>query len=143
MPKAPFIAAEGQLEGHESEWASANTSNIPVLQYKVVDLEGNPLPPPQRQPAADVPSGWLQSMQSTEHDIQSALGMYNASLGAPSNEKSGKAIMARQRESDNSTFHFIDNLSRSIRQFGRILVDLIPKIYDTNRVCASWARMVR
>lgn len=134
MPKSPFIAAEGQLEGHEAEWASANTSNIPVLQYKVVDLEGNPLPPPQRQPAADVPSGWLQAMQSTEHDIQSALGMYNASLGAPSNEKSGRAIMARQRESDNSTFHFIDNLSRAIRHLGTILVDVIPRIYDTQRV---------
>ena len=134
MPKAPFIAAEGQIEGHEAEWASANTSNLPVLTYKPTDLNGAPVPPPQRQPGADVPTGWLQAMQMTEHDIQSALGMYNASLGAPSNEKSGKAIMARQRESDNSTFHFIDNLSRSIRQIGRILVDLIPKIYDTNRV---------
>lgn len=134
MPKAPFIAAEGQLEGHESEWAQANTANIPVLQYKVVDLDGNPLPAPQRQPAADVPTGWLQAMQATEHDIQSALGMYNASVGAPSNEKSGRAIMARQREADNATFHFIDNLSRAIRHVGRILVDMIPRIYDTQRI---------
>lgn len=134
VPKAPFIAAEGQIEGHEAEWESANTSNLPVLTYKPTDLNGTQVPPPQRQPGADVPTGWLQAMQMTEHDIQSALGMYNASLGAPSNEKSGKAIMARQREADNSTFHFIDNLSRSIRQIGRILVDLIPKIYDTQRV---------
>jgi len=134
IPKAPFIAAEGQIEGHEAEWASANTSNNPVLTYKVTDVNGTPVPPPQRQPGADIPSGWLQSMQTTEHDIQSALGMYNASLGAPSNEKSGKAIMARQRESDVATFHFIDNLSRAIRQVGRILVDMIPRIYDTQRV---------
>lgn len=134
MPKAPFVAAEGQLEGHESEWAQANTANIPVLQYKVVDLDGNPLPAPQRQPAADVPTGWLQAMQATEHDIQAALGMYNAAVGAPSNEKSGRAIMARQREADNATFHFIDNLSRAIRHVGRILVDMIPRIYDTQRI---------
>lgn len=134
MPKAPFIAAEGQLEGHEQEWAQANTANYPVLQYKPVDLEGNVMPPPQRQPAADVPSGWLQAMQATEHDIQSALGMYNAAVGAPSNEKSGRAIMARQREADNATFHFIDNLSRAIRHVGRILVDMIPRIYDTQRI---------
>lgn len=134
VPKAPFIAAEGQIEGHEAEWAMANTANMPVLTYKPTDLNGTPVPPPQRQPGADVPTGWLQAMQMTEHDIQSALGMYNASIGAPSNEKSGKAIMARQREADNATFHFIDNLSRSIRQVGRILVDLIPKIYDTQRV---------
>lgn len=134
VPKAPFIAAEGQIEGHEAEWAMANTANMPVLTYKPTDLNGTPVPPPQRQPGADVPTGWLQAMQMTEHDIQSALGMYNASIGAPSNEKSGKAIMARQREADNATFHFIDNLSRSIRQVGRILIDLIPKIYDTQRV---------
>ena len=134
MPKAPFVAAEGQLEGHESEWAQANTANIPVLQYKVVDLDGNLLPAPQRQPAADVPTGWLQAMQATEHDIQAALGMYNAAVGAPSNEKSGRAIMARQREADNATFHFIDNLSRAIRHVGRILVDMIPRIYDTQRI---------
>lgn len=134
VPKAPFIAEEGQIEGHEAEWESANTSNLSVLTYKATSIDGTPVPPPQRQPGADVPTGWLQAMQMTEHDIQSALGMYNASIGAPSNEKSGKAIMARQRESDNATFHFIDNLSRSIRQIGRILVDLIPKIYDTQRV---------
>jgi hypothetical protein len=73
-------------------------------------------------------------MQLSEHDIQAALGMYNASLGEKSNEKSGRAIMARQREGDTATFHFQDNLSRAIRYLGRILVDLIPKIYDSRRV---------
>lgn len=129
-PKAPFIAAVQQIEGYEGEWAAANTSNAAVLPYNPVP----DAPPPQRQQAADMPAGWMQVMQGMEHDIQSALGMYNASLGAPSNEKSGKAIMARQREADNATFHVIDNLSRCIRHVGRIVVDLIPKIYDTARV---------
>jgi len=60
--------------------------------------------------------------------------MYRASLGAPSNERSGKAILARQKEGDTGTFHYHDNLNRAIRHCGRILVDLIPKIYDTERV---------
>lgn len=129
-PKAPFIATAQQIEGYESEWAQANTSNASVLPYN-----GDPsAPPPQRQQSADIPAGWMQVMQGMEHDIQGALGMYNASLGAPSNEKSGKAIMARQREADNATFHIIDNLSRAIRHVGRIVIDLIPKIYDTARV---------
>ena len=42
--------------------------------------------------------------------------------------------MARQREGDVSTFHFIDNLSRAIRHGGRILLDLIPKVYSTERI---------
>lgn len=129
-PKAPYVATASQIEGYESEWASANTSNASVLPYNADPSA----PPPQRQQATDMPAGWMQVMQGMEHDIQSALGMYNASLGAPSNEKSGKAIMARQREADNATFHVIDNLSRCIRHVGRIIVDLIPKIYDTSRV---------
>jgi hypothetical protein len=129
-PKAPYIASAAQIEGHEATWQTANTGNYSVLPY-------NPdptAPPPQRQQAADIPAGWMAVMQSMEHDIQSALGMYNAAIGAPSNEKSGKAIMARQREADVATFHVVDNLARAIRQVGRIVIDLIPRVYDTNRV---------
>lgn len=62
------------------------------------------------------------------------MGLHDASLGAQSNETSGRAIMARQREGDVATFNFIDNQSRAIRHTGRILVDLIPKIYDIPRI---------
>ena len=133
-PKAPWVAAEGQVDDFADEWATANTENHSVLRYRPVSLNGSPVPPPQRQTAADVPVGFAQDMQMSEQDIQSAIGMYAASLGAPSNERSGKAIMARQREGDVGTFHYHDNLNRAIRHCGRILVDLIPKIYDSTRV---------
>ena len=133
-PKAPWVAAEGQVEQYSDEWATANTENHSVLRYTPTSLNGTPIPPPQRQSAADIPAGFAQDMQLSEHDIQAAIGMYAASLGAPSNERSGKAIMARQREGDVGTFHYHDNLNRAIRHCGRVLVDLIPKIYDTERV---------
>lgn len=133
-PKAPWVAADGQIEDYEEEWRTANTENHAVLRYKPTDVAGTPVPPPQRQMAADVPVGFAQDMQLSEHDIQSALGMYAASVGQPSNEKSGRAIMARQREGDTATFHYQDNLNRAIRHLGRILVDLAPKIYDSTRV---------
>lgn len=133
-PKAPFVIAEGQVEGHEQEWGRANRVNLSYLMYKPTDVAGSPVPPPQRQPFAGVPAGLLQDMVQAEHDIQSSLGMYAANIGATSNERSGKAIMARQREGDIGSYHYRDNLSRSIRHTGRILVDLIPKIYDTRRV---------
>ena len=134
VPKAPYIAAAGQVDAYRAEWETANTSNVSVLTYDPVDLNGQPVPPPQRQAAADVPQGWLQIVQMTEHDIQASFGMYNASIGAPSNERTGKAIMARQREADVSTFHFPDNMARAIRQIGRILVDMAPRILDTKRI---------
>lgn len=132
-PKAPFIAAAGQVENHP-EWQDANTENYSVLVYDPIDVNGNPVAPPQRQPASDIPAGFAQDMQLSEHDIQGSMGMYNASLGEKSNEKSGRAITARQREGDTSTFHYPDNLNRAIRYLGRQLVDLIPKIYDSARV---------
>lgn len=134
-PRAQWVAAEGQIEGYEELYRTANRRNISVLPYKPVVAEGSiPVPPPQRTAPAGISAGWQQTLQNTEHDIQASMGMYNASIGAPSNEKSGKAIMARQREGDMANFHYMDNLSRSIRYCGRILVDLIPKIYDTDRI---------
>ncbi len=133
-PKAPFIGAEGQFENYEADWKSANRRNLSALTYKPTTVDGHLVPAPQRQPPPGISAGWLQVMQNSEQGIQGSLGMYQASLGAESNEKSGKAILARQREGDTATFHYIDNLSRSIRHAGRIIVDLIPKIYDTQRV---------
>lgn len=133
-PKAPYIAAEGQIEEHQQEWDTANMSPRSVLRYTPIDIAGHPVPPPMRQPASDIPAGFAEDMRLSEHDIQAAVGMYNASLGAPSNERTGKAIMARQREGDVATFHYHDNLNRAIRHLGRILVDMIPRVYDTPRV---------
>ena len=133
-PKSPFIAAVGQLEGFENQWKDANRRNIAVLPYHPISVDGVSVPAPQRQPPPGLSQGWSEIVMASRMWIQAAMGMYNASVGAPSNEKSGKAILARQREGDVSSFHYHDNLARSIRHTGRILVDLIPKIYDTKRV---------
>jgi len=132
-PKSPYIASAGQVEDFEEEWMNANTGSSSVLRYNPEDVNGTPLPPPVRQSAVDIPAGFAQDIQISEHDIQGSLGMYNASLGEASGEKSGRAIMARQREGDVATFHYHDNLNRAIGYCGRILVDLIPKVYDSKR----------
>ena len=126
-PKAPFIGRKGAFETDQSKWATANTSNHSYIEYDGGEA-------PQRQPFAGVPAGALQEALNASDDIKAVTGIYDASLGAKSNETSGKAIMARQREGDVSTFHFIDNLTRAIRHTGRIILDLIPKVYSTARV---------
>lgn len=133
-PKAPYIAAAGQVEPYKSEWQAANRSNQPVLRYDPIDINGQALPAPQRQMPPQPSAGWMQEMQVSERDIQSALGMYAASVGNEGQEKSGRAILARQKEGDTSTFHYIDNLSRSIRHAGRIIIGMIPKVMDTRRM---------
>ena len=135
-PKAPFIGYGGQFEGYEYQWKTANTNNWPYLEVNpdVTDGQGNILPLPQRAQPPMASSGLLQAKQGASEDIKSYTGQYHASLGMTSNERSGKAILARQKESDVGTYHYVDNLARAIRHIGRQLVDLIPKIYDTQRV---------
>jgi len=135
-PKAPFIGYGGQFEGYEQQWKTANTQNWPYLEVNpdVTDGQSNTLPLPQRAQPPMASSGLLQAKAGASEDIKSATGQYNASLGMTSNERSGKAILARQREGDVGTYHYVDNLARAIRHVGRQLVDLIPKIYDTERI---------
>ena len=132
--KVPFIGSAEAIEGFEAEWQNANNSTASILHVNAFNAQGEPIPPPQRQQSVVAPQGFAQDMQLSEHDIQTAMGMFNASLGERSNEKSGKAIIARQREGDTATFHFQDNLNRAIRRVGVIVVDLIPKVYDSKRV---------
>jgi hypothetical protein len=134
QPKAPYIAAEGQIEGYEQIWAKANRENYSVLPYKPTTVSGLAVPAPQRQAFASPPTGVLQGAENAQRDMMATTGIYESSLGMRSNEQSGRAIMARQREGDVSTYHFIDNMTRAITHAGRILVDLIPKIYDTPRI---------
>lgn len=133
-PKSPFIIAEGQVEGYEDFWQNANVKAQSFLPYKPTSIEGRPVPPPQRNTAEPPVQAMMEAMAQAGQNLKDTTGIYDASLGSKSNETSGKAILARQKEGDISNFHYIDNLSRSIRYLGRILVDLIPKIYDTQRV---------
>jgi len=135
-PKAPFIGYGGQFEGYETQWKTANTNNWPYLEVNpdVTDGQGAILPLPQRAQPPMASSGLLQAKAGASEDIKSSTGQYNASLGMTSNERSGKAILARQREGDVGTYHYQDNLARAVRHIGRQCVDLIPKIYDTQRI---------
>lgn len=130
-PRVPFIGAKGSFDSDIHRWQTANTANHSFLEYDPVAGQ----PAPQRQPLdTGVAAGALQEALNASDDIKAIVGMYDASLGARSNETSGKAIMARQREGDISTFHFTDNMARAIRHTGRIVIDLIPHVYDTERV---------
>jgi len=135
-PKAPFIGYGGQFEGYEDKWKTANTQNWPYLEVNpdVTDGQGAVMPLPQRAQPPMASSGLLQAKAGAAEDIKSTTGQYNASLGMGSNERSGKAILARQREGDVGTYHYGDNLARGVRHIARQLVDMIPKIYDTQRI---------
>ncbi len=126
-PRVPFIGPKGFADS-DPNWQTANSASHPFLEYDGPQ-------PPQRQPLDVGPAGGaLQEALNAADDMKAIIGMYDASLGARSNETSGRAIMARQREGDVATYHFIDNVTRAIRHTGRIIVDLIPKVYTGERI---------
>jgi hypothetical protein len=130
-PKAPYIGTAKMFSKHKKAWAQSNTSNAAYLAF-TPDKESS-LDRPTREPPAALNVAEIEQRNQASDDIKATTGLYDASLGNRSNETSGRAILARQREGDVATFPWMDNLSRSIEHTGRILIDLIPRIYDTQR----------
>lgn len=132
-PKAKWIMAEGQDEGHESEWASANNTSFSYLRYKMTDINGQPAPPPIRQAPEQPPTAIMAAAQQITMDLQAVVGIADPNQ-LPSGNISGKALQGQQQQIDMTNFHYYDNLTRSIAHTGRIILDLIPKIYSAERV---------
>jgi hypothetical protein len=132
-PKAKWLLAEGQDEGHENEWAMANIKALPVLRYKQTDTEGRLAPTPTRLQPEPPPAGIIAATQGMSADLMTVVGIYDPSQ-LPQGNMSGKAIQGQQQQVDMVNFHYYDNLTRSIAYTGRIILDLIPSIYDTERV---------
>ena len=127
-PKTPYIGPKGAFVTDAKNWATANTDSHPYLEY-----DGETAP--QRQQMAQIPVGALQEASSADQDMKSIIGMFDPSLGDRGQSNiSGKAIHEWKVESDTSNFHFLDNLSRSMRYAGRVLLDLIPHVYNEERI---------
>ena len=130
-PKSPYLLTPKQVANHEKEWTISNKRNFTYLLYNPDPLAKGI---PQRQNANPVSSGIQQEIMISDQELHDTTGLQRSSLGKQGNEKSGKAIMARQKEGDVGSYQFTDNLIRAMTHCGRILVDLIPIYYDTARV---------
>lgn len=147
QPKAPAIMTKSMIAGYEPDWRRAQEANVQYLLF-------NPDPKwpggkPERLSPPTPATGMIAEAQSAIDDMYGASGIYPTSLGAKSNETSGRAILARQHEGDTGTYLYVDNLSQAIAACGREMVYLMPKIYDTERVMRvvgedggeSWAQL--
>lgn len=132
-PRAPFIGAAGQFDGFAEQWRTANTRSHAFLEYNPKNVNGQPVGPPQRNVYEPPVQAITNARMQSSEDLKATTGIYDASLGARSNENSGVAIQRRNMQAQTNNFHYIDNLSRAMRHCGRQIVDLIPKIYDTAR----------
>lgn len=130
-PKAPYIGTAKQFENYEDVWKLSSKKNYPYLPY---NADPQAQGPPQRSIPTMVNTGIQYEVQISDQELHDTMGLQQASLGERSNEKSGIAIAERRRQGDRGQFAYVDNLARSLKYAGKVLVDLIPKIYDTARI---------
>lgn len=136
VPRVPWIGYEGQFEGHEGKWKTANRRAWSYIEVKPVSLDGkNPMPLPERTSASADVGGIMTAIQQSDQDLKATMGLFEPSLGVrDSASQSGKAIQALQKQGELANSNFLDNMGRAIRFTGKIIVDLAPHIFDVPRV---------
>jgi hypothetical protein len=134
QPKAPVLVPMEAVEGHDEHWRKLNTGQPAYLPYNSLDGEGKQIPAPQRLAPPQYPAAFAQGGQMAIADMEGAIGMFRSNLGAPTNATSGRQERERKEQGATATYHFADNQGRSIEHVARIIVGMIPTIYDTKRV---------
>jgi hypothetical protein len=124
-PRQQWLIHENQT-GDQEEFETAAKSGSTVLKW------AGQIKPERLEPPA-INAAVLQEAALNAQDIKDVTGLHDASLGARSNETSGKAILARQREGDVATYIYQDNLKAAIAEAGKVLDEWIPQVYDTAR----------
>lgn len=128
-PKAQWIAPQSAVEGREETFRKAHLSRDPLIIYND-DAEA----PPQRLDPPAPQAALLNEAQVNAQDMKDVTGIHDASLGIRSNETSGRAIQARQREGDIASLTFYDNGNAALLEAGDVINQLIGQVYDGTRI---------
>lgn len=132
-PKAPWIGTAKQFEGFETDYAIANQENLPFLKYNPDVSAGVLAPPPARNHPGDPPIALFTQRASAHENLKQVIGMFAADIGDRGREVSKAAITQRQKPGDIGTYAFLDNLAKGIAYSGKIINEMIPEVYDTER----------
>jgi len=136
-PQAPWVVAEGQLEGHP-EWTDANRASYPVLTYKPVTVStaggDQVLEPPKRQPPAQVEAGFSELVEGMRSNLLAIAGMPNEPGQDSTQGVSGKALQRRDKLSDQSHAQYYRNQKLAIAQTWRIMLEWFPHYYSEERM---------
>lgn len=133
-PRAPWVAPQEAIEDYQEIYKNANNTNVGVLPYKHKDKDGDPIPAPTRTQPSMPDAGWINWTMQMQGVMKSTAGIYENSLGQKSQETSRVAIVAKEKQGDKATFHYLDNQNRAIALTGRIIIPAIPVFYDTERI---------
>lgn len=132
--RTPWVASAEAVEGYEDQWGAANIENLAYLPFNAYDDQGRELPVPSRTPPTQMATAQVQMLELSVEQMRAASGQQNANFGIKSEAQSGIGIQRLKAQGEIATFHFPDNLSRALTYELKVLIDLIPKIYDTQRI---------
>lgn len=132
--KVPYVAAAEAIEGYEDIWGAANLENRGYLPWNAWDDEGRQIPMPQRQPSATMPTAQVNMLQLATEQMRAASGQQSANFGIKSEAQSGVGIQRLKQQGEIATFHFPDNLARGLKYEAKVILDLIPHVYEQKRV---------
>ena len=132
-PKAPWIGTAKQFEGYENDYMNANVENYPYLVYNPVEVNGTIIPPPQRQHAADPPVAIFTQIAQAQENIRQVIGMFKSDVGEDTPERTGAAVIQKQKPGDTGTYIYPDNLRKAREHSGKIILWMIPEVYDSER----------
>lgn len=134
MPLATWVGAKGFMGKNKNIWQNAHKNQMAALEFEIVGDEGQGINAPRLITEEAPIVAVTNALQGAENGMKAVLGMYDANMGNRQGGESGVAIQRLQNQGETGNFHLQDNLSRAIRHEGRIILDLIPTVYDTERV---------
>ena len=134
-PKDIHWLTPKMIEGHTSRLERMNIDDSPIQLFNIDP--NNPNMTPTRTGAPAVQQSLIEAAQTAKLDVQMATGITpgtaQPTAGSDIDRRSGKAIEAQARRGDNGAYTFMSNHALSIQALGNVLVDLIPRIYDSTR----------
>jgi len=130
-PKAKWMATESAVAGREDELRKAHLTRDPLLIFNDEAEFGRNV---QRVDPPRVEVALLNEAQVNTQDMKDITGIHDATLGIRSNEVSGRAIQARQRQGNLANLTFHDNANAAIVEGGDVINQLMPQVYDSTRI---------
>jgi len=130
-PKDPYWITPKQAAGYETALKKFNTNNSPFMYFNPdPDVPGAP----QRSGAPQLQQSLIQQVSQAGDDLEATTGLYAPAMGNAPQLLSEKSVRSQAEKGDRSTYVFSDNLHKSIKYTGDILIDLLPRIMDRQQV---------
>lgn len=132
--KSPYIGAKRAFENNP-QWSDANVKNYAYLPFNDWDEENNrPIQAPQRPQQPAMAAAYIDGIKIAENNLRNVSGQHENTEGKEDNAISGRAIFARKMQADISTYNFGDELGGAVEHTGRVILSMVPVVYDTPRI---------